>query len=262
MAGLQSQGVDVGVVAYVFIGMFFLVLLVSFGVALSHLEDAGVLSVGVVGLIGCVIAVAVQAAQVRADHEARDVPDPLSAVPQQDGDRFVVRSYSLIGQPDMINKLRVFSPTSVQLSMIERAFVKCGGQLRIGDVDYSSDVMFLVVSKGATSDAFRSDVTSGRVSSIMIAGSIMRVASLTALDFINDTTGVAMEMSVGNDIYLVSARGSAGSVATDKTCTTIESITPWSGLTNLSAVQALTRLTDFDHVGQPVPLLVWGIGGR
>lgn len=257
---METHGVKY--LVYAFLTMFTIVLVVSFGLTLSHLGDAGVLSVGVVAIVASIIAVAVQGTMVQARSEAvaaMAISDPGFA--QMDTDRFVVRSYALIARPDKMNMLRAsFTSASIQQSMNDRAYIQCGGNIEIGQVSYESDAVFLVIAKGATSDAFRADVMNGRVSTIMLGGALLRVVSLTAIDFTDDTKGIALGIADGNDIYVVSARGSAGSVPADSSCKAVDIFMPWNGQANTTAVQALSPMNRL--VGQTVPVQIWGIGGR
>lgn len=264
-----------------FLTVFTISVVVSFGLALSRLDDAGVIGVGVVALAASVIAVALQAMQLKTmvdtrDAEALSSPGdlPVWQANQLRSDRFVVRSYSLIARPDLMASLRAnFTTRSLEASgvhMIERGFISCGGVLSRGEVSYSADASFLVVSRGATSDGLRSDVMDGHVSSIMLGGALLRIVSLTALDFAGDEKNIARDIAVGNDVYVVSARGAAGSVPVSKAsaasgCVAVDSFMPWSSrsiLPNITASVAMSHLMDSAQAGAQVPLQVWGIGGR
>lgn len=257
-----------GLLSWVFLALFSLMLLIAFGLALSQLEDSGVIGLGVVALTACIAAVAIQGMQLRvtlSDMDANAISNPsdsntdvLAAM-----NRYVVRSYSVVVRPDMMNTLlTTFPSTSLEVHMKERAFVDCEGSIKMSEVSYLNDVAYLVVSNGATSDGLRADVMAGRVSTIMIAGGLLRIVSVTALDFTNDTAGVASGIATGNDIYVLSARGSAGSVSTDTSCQAIDICMPWSapGTQNISAVRALSPITDTGVTS--LPMQVWGVGGR
>lgn len=245
---------------YAFVTVFTIMLLVSFGLALSHLKDAGVLVLGFVALTACIIAVGVQGIYVWARLDASQQVDSKD-VSARDADVYVVRSYSLTLQPDKMRSLRgEFTASSILVSMNERAFVTKGGKVYVDDVSYSSDAGFLVVAKGAASDRFRTDVMDSRISTLLLGGSVLRVISVTALDFAHDDHQVARNIALGNDIYIVAARGSAGSTPVDTSTTSLDILMPWSGLRNVSASAVLSPL--YEQTGGTFPIQVWGIGGR
>lgn len=264
------------ILSWGFVAIFTILMVVMFGLALSRLEDAGVIGVGVVALAASVVAVVLQGIQVRAlldKRDARDTSGPSDLFLRQvnilQGDRFLLRSYSLMVRPDLMNSLRShFSSDSLAGSGVhlsERAFIKCGNTVSRGEVSYAGDVNFLVVSKGATSENFRTDVMDGHVSSIMFGGGLLRIISLTGIDFANDDNNIAGGIATGNDIYLVSARGSKGSVPINSAsgCSAVDTFLPWSSvLTRISASDALTELMVSLQAGVELPIQVWGVGGR
>lgn len=258
-----------------FLSVFTTLVVVTFGLALSRLDDAGVLGVGVVALAACVVAVALQGMQLKSavdtyDASALATPGDLPTLQPNllRADRFLVRSYSLVTRPDLIESLHNNFTTRALVAsgvhMTERGFISCGGVVSRGDVSFSADASFLVVSRGATSDNLRSDITQGQISSIMLGGALLRIVSLTALDFAGDTHNIASDIAIGNDIYVLSARGSAGSVPVDTThgCVAIDTYMPWSNLPNITASSAISHLIESVQAGGQVPIQVWGIGGR
>lgn len=261
-----------------FLTAFTILIVVSFGLALSRLDDAGVIGVGVVALAASVIAVALQGVQLKSmvdthTADAMSTPGdlPIWKANSLRPDRFVVRSYSLIVRPDLIASLHTnFTVGALESSgvhMSERGFIRCGSVVSRGDVSFAADASFFVVNRAATSDGFRSDVMDGHVSSIMVGGALLRIVSLTALDFAGDTNNIASDIALGNDIYVLSARGSVGSVPVDtsKGCTSIDTYMPWgnnSVVHNVTATAAILHLMESVTTGGQVPIQVWGIGGR
>lgn len=261
------------VLAWGFITVFTLVLAVTFGLALSRLEDAGVIGVGVVALAAGVLAVMLQGMQLGTlidTRNASEVAQPSVRGTALEPDRFVVKSYSLMLRPDLMERLQLkFNSASLEASgvhMTERGFIKCDGVVTRGDISYAADASFLVVSRGAAGDGFRSDVMQGHVSSIMLGGGLLRVVSLSAIDFAGDDGGVALDITLGNDVYVLSARGSAGSVPVNAAgCTSLDTFLPWSCtniLPNVSAHDALQSLMTSVRAGVYATVQVWGIGGR
>lgn len=245
---------------YVFVAILSILLLVSFGLALSRLEDGSILMLGAVALSASVIAVMIQGMSVMARLDRSEDITTESVAPVAT-DLSVVRSYSLTVSPSkMISLTSTFNASSILVSMTERAFLSSNGVISIGDVSFQSDSTFLVVKKGAASQGFRADVMSGQITTIMIAGAVLRITSLTALDFSTDVNKVAYNIALGNDIYLVSARGSAGSHPVDSSLRCVDIMMPWTGLTNSSAVLALLPL--YNQTGDTFPIQVWGVGGR
>lgn len=261
-----------------FITVLALLLVVAFGLALSRLDDAPVIGVGVVALAAGVLAVMLQGMQVSASLNARNadsISDPHD-LPARVGtalepDRFVVRSYSLMVRPDLMDQLRMnFTSAALVASgvhMTERGFIKCAGVVTRGDISYAADAAFLVVSQSPTSAGFRSDVVNGHVSSIMLGGGLLRIISLSALDFAGDDRGVASTITLGHDVYVLSARGSAGSVPAKAAagCASLDTFLPWSCsnvLPNVSARNALFNLMTSVQAGVQATVQVWGIGAR
>lgn len=243
-----------------FLIVFTVTLIAAFGLALSHIQDSGVLILGTFALIASITGVAVQGLQLRARIDSSEHQAMSNTERHSDQDKFIVRSYSLIAQPDMMALLQAnFTSASLLAEMSERAFVRCGITVSMQPVTYESDIAFLVISKGASGDSFRMDVMEGRVSTIMLGGGLLRVVSLTALDFV-DTDNIAMNMTTGNDIYVLSARGAAGATPDSPNCQSIDTIMPWDGQLNNSAVTSVSAIMAV--TGKAFPLQVWGIGGR
>lgn len=262
------------ILAWGFLTCFTIALVVAFGLALSRLGDAGILGLGVIALVACLVAVTCQGIQLGlllASRDARDLSESSNLLLcQGDSDTFVVRGYLLVIRPDMMSSLNsTFAASSLAVHMTERGYVQCSGVVSVSDVSYAADAIFLVVSRGPTSDVFGSDVLSGRVSTIMLGSALLRIVSLAATDFAGDTNGVAAKIASNNDIYVLSARGSAGSVPVDTSggCTTVDMYMPWStgsnqSQKNISARNAISPLMASVQPGVALPVQVWGIGSR
>lgn len=261
------------ILAWCFLTCFTITLLIAFGLALSRLGDAGILGLGVVALVACLIAVTCQGLQLGFLLDSRDARDLSESsnllLCQGDSDTFVVRGYLLVIRPDLMSSLSsTFAASSLAVHMTERGYVKCAGSVSLAGVSYAADATFLVVSRGPASDVFGSDVLSGRVSTIMLGSALLRIVRLAVTDFDGDTHGVAAKIAGSNDIYILSARGSAGSVPVDTSggCTTVDMYMPWSTGTqsqkNISARNAFAPLMASVQPGVSLPVQVWGIGSR
>lgn len=262
------------VLGWGFVTCFSLILLAAFGLALSRLGDAGIIGLGVASLFACLVAVTCQGLHLGSlldERDAKDLSETGSRLScQGDSDTFVVRAYTLALRPDKMQSLgATFSASSLAVPLTERGYVQCAGVVALADVSYAADATFLVVSRGPTSDVLRADVLSGRVSSILLGSALLRIIALTAQDFNGDTNGVAKQIAASNDIYIVAARGSSGSVPvnTSTGCTTVNIYMPWStetnqSQTNKSAHNVITPLLASVHSGSSLPVQVWGIGSR
>lgn len=244
------------------------------GLALSRLQDAAVLTVGSVALITSVVLVMLQGLQVRTLLDARDARDMADSGYAMDPDASVLRSYSLMLRPDSIAVLQsafnVSALVGSGVKMTESAYVRCGTVVSMADVNFAADATFFVVQHGAAADAFHMDVALGTVTSIMILGALLRVVALTSLDFPGDTANVVGGIAATSDIYLLSARGSAGSVpvvtsTSAGTCKAVDTYMPWSwksSFVNVSASSVITPLTQGATANLTLPAQVWGLGGR
>lgn len=250
-----------------FVGAFAAVLVTAFGLALSHLQDAAVIAVGVVALVTAIVAVVLQGLKLRTALDARDARDMSESGTVPNPDASVVRSYSLSMRPDYMKILTVFPASSLvsnKVQMTESASVACSGAAESALVSFVADASYFVVAHAASSDAFHRDVVTGLVSSIMISGTLLRIVALVGTDFPIDVNLSAQGIYQTCDIYTLSARGPAGSTPVDKTggCTVTDIYMPWSGATNVSATSTLNQYTQNVQAGVAIPVQVWGIGGR
>lgn len=259
-----------GITFWVFVSLIAITLAVFFALALSRLQDTAVIAVGAITLVAAVVLVTLQGLQVRGLLDARAAMDIADSGYVPDPDASVVRSYSLVLRPDHMLTLAPFKVSDLAASgvqMTETAFVKCGNTVSTAEVSFATDAQYFVVSHGASSGTFHSDVVSGMVSTIMISGALLRIVALTSLDFPGDVNHVASTISATCDMYLLSARGSAGSsvVDTSSTCSAMDIYMPWSwqsSFVNTSATTTMAAFTSTRPVQQAVPVQVWGIGGR
>lgn len=265
------------IVAWGFTAIFAVAVLASVmvavyvGLALSRLQDAAVLTVGAVALVTGVVLVMLQALQVRTLLDARDAQDISNSGYVMDTDASVLRSYSLMLRPDSMailsSAFKVADLVASGVKMVEIAYVRCAGIVSTADVSFQADATFFVVQHGAAGDAFHKDVALGTVTSIMILGALLRIVSVTSVDFPGDTTNIAGGIAQTNDIYLLSARGSVGSVpvANATTCTAVDTYMPWSwknSFVNVSASSVISPLTTGAKANVTIPAQVWGLGGR
>lgn len=256
---------------WAFVAAIAITLATFFALALSRLQDAGVLAVGVITLVMGVVLVMMQGMQVRGLLDDRDAKDIADSGYVPDPDASVLRSYSLLMRTDFMLSLKVFKvPDLVTngVQMTESAFVKCGDNISSQLVSFAADATYFVVQHAAASGAFHSDVVTGVVSTIMISGALLRIVALSSTDFQGHVTDTVSNITATADIYLLSARGSAGSSvvsASQPPCTSLDIYMPWSWQTsfvNTSAITTMATFTSGSSVHPTIPVQVWGFGGR
>lgn len=258
------------IVAWVFVVSVATILAVAFGQALSKLQDAVVIGVGVIALAAGVVGVGLQGMFVASQIESRDavaMMDPNNLLGQDrdgDPDRFSVKSYGLLANPVAMRMLggtyTVAQMERQGVSFKEPGFVNCNGIISRMEVHYNADpLVFLVINPGATSATFQADVSQGRVTSILMGGMLYRILYLNSLDF-EGSDAVALRVLESHDVYALSVRGPEGaSPAVDETgCEVVEIRVPWKvdpkdavGVSEISVSNSTV-----------VPIQVWGVGGR
>lgn len=265
------------VVSWVFVIVFAMLLAVAFGLALSKLDDSGVLCVGVAALAAGVVGVGLQGMYVSAIQEAREAAaysDPENLMGRDasahNSDRFAVLSYSLTIHPDVMSKMQVkYAKQHLHVSgsrFIEAGYITCAGSPSLGQVNYSPSVNFLVVGKTASSRDFQADVMRRRVTSVLVGGDMMRIVYLTHLDF--DTSDLAGLVDLATcDVYALSFRGGhqQGAVPGEGSavgCVVTSVNLPWD-LTEEGTASGFDRIQKMAlNTAGPIPIIVWGIGGR
>lgn len=244
-----------------------LILAVAFGLALSRLPDAGVIAVGVIALATGVVGVGLQSMFVASQVDTRDMsvldPDNLFGNDLGDPDRYSVRSYSLLANPEamrsMGNAYTVEYLEKLGVRFKEPGFINCNGIITPGEVHYNSDpLIFLVINPGGKSNNFQGDVSRGRVTSILLGGVLYRILYLTTMDFATtDTTAISILST--NDVYALSQRGLQGAtpVVPESGCNVVDLHVPWK--VNPKEVSGVAELTVSSST---VPIQVWGVSGK
>lgn len=270
------------VVTWSFVIVFAMVLAAAFGLALSRLDDAAVLCVGVAALAAGVVGVGLQGMYVSSQQEYKGFADPGNLLGRDAGadvrpiDRFAVQAYTLNVCPTIMASLKAaFSPAALVSNGVrftDSGLVTCtippttgSGtsmstyQTRLVDLDYTSALEYLVVAKGLTSDALRMDVSQGFTTSILVAGGFRRIMPLTEIDFetsSSDTRFSDIVKLATHDVYAVFLRG-AGSHA-DATCPLAIQHLPWG----TDSGQALSTVINAATSPESVTMYAWGFGGR